>query len=101
VAFDLQVDFPRGKLVDPLLLGLALDGSQGRRFPYEIAEVVLDAHDDGLGLSAPVDDEAFLIPFYSSEDLSELGAGSQGRDDLRDILGGSNGGSPRLNVQSN
>jgi hypothetical protein len=90
VTFDLQFDFPRRKLVEPLLLGLALDSSQYRRFPYEIAEVVLDAHDDGLGLSAPVDDKPFLIPFYPSEDLSELRAGGQGRHDFRDILGGSN-----------
>jgi hypothetical protein len=100
VASHLQVDFSRRKRVEPLPFGLALDGSQGRWFRREIAKVILDAHDDGLGLAAPVDDKSLLISLYPSQDLSELCAGRQSRHDFREILGGPNGGTPvicRLN----
>src|SRR5579863_1914838 len=96
VALDLQVDFSGRKLVEPVLLGFALDGSQGRRFLYKIAKVILDAHDDGLRLAAPANNKALPISFYSSQDLPELGAGGQGRNNFRDILGGPHECGPRL-----
>jgi hypothetical protein len=82
IATNLQIDFPQRKLIDSLGFRLPLDGGQGRWFLHEVPEVVLDAHNDGLRLPAPVDHKPLSILLDPPQDLPELGPGSQGGNDF-------------------
>jgi len=97
IATDLDINFPQGKLIESLGLRLALDCGQGRRLLYEVPEVVLHTHNDGLRLTAPVHDKPLLILLDSLQDLAELGPGSQCRYDFGHGLG-CRDGDPLLSI---
>lgn len=85
------MDFPQGKLIESLGFRLALDGGQGRGLFHEVPEVVLDTHNDGLRLPAPVYHKPLLILLNPPQDLPELGSGSQGGNDFGHGFGYWNG----------